>query len=161
TAGLVACTRRGALGVSYVYHLIAERRGYSPRTLWSKGDERVALALLRRHAGVVFASNRATAATLIARGFEPVYTAVGIDIGAFLAAVPAQSPPRAAFIARLVHTKGVLDAVRAWAQVLRLVPDAKLVIAGVGPEREPAASLAGQLGIAESLDWRGFVSEEE
>src|SRR5262249_19048935 len=68
---------------------------------------------------------------------------------------------RAAFIARLVHTKGVLDAVRAWAQVLRLVPDAKLVIAGVGPEREPAASLAGQLGIAESLDWRGFVSEEE
>jgi glycosyltransferase involved in cell wall biosynthesis len=160
-AGLAACARRGALGVSYVYHLIAERSGYSLRTLWSKNDERVALALLRRHADVVFTSNRTTAAALGARGFEPVHTAVGIDFAAFLQASPARSAPRGAFIARLVHTKGVVDAVRAWAQVLRSVPDAKLVIVGAGPERERAAALAEQLGIAGSLEWRGFVSEEE
>src|SRR5205823_3849993 len=92
-AALASLVRRGALGVSYVYHLVAGRRGVAPRTLWSKGDEQVGLALLRRFAGVVFVSNSATASSLLARGFEPVHTAVGVDVGSFPRVAPAELPP--------------------------------------------------------------------
>jgi len=159
-AGLAALVRRGALGVSYVYHLVADRSGLGPRTLWSKGDERLGLALLRRFGGVVFVPNAGTAAALERRGFDPVRTAVGVDVRSFRQAAPASLPPRAAFVARMARTKGVTDVIEAWARVRRTVPDARLVMVGDGPEREPAAALAERLGISDSIEWRGFVLEQ-
>src|SRR5205823_14632362 len=112
------------------------------RTLWSKGDEQVGLALLRRFAGVVFVSNSATASSLLARGFEPVHTAVGVDVGSFPRVAPAELPPRGTFVARMAHTKGVADAIQAWARVSRSVPGARLVMVGTGPERGAGIELA-------------------
>jgi glycosyltransferase involved in cell wall biosynthesis len=129
--------------------------------LWSKGDERVGLALLRRFADVVFASNAPTAAALARRGFEPVRTAVGVDLASFRRAAPGSLPPHAAFIGRLAHTKGLTDAIEAWARVREVVPEAKLRIVGTGPERQPAAALAERLGLSGAVEWLGFVSEEE
>ncbi len=160
-AALAALVRNGALGVGYVYHLIARRSGFGPRTMWSKGDERVGLALFRRFASVVFASNTPTVEALVARGFSPVRTAVGVDLASFRQATPQHFPPRAAFVARMGRTKGVVDAVRAWAQVRRAVPEARLVMVGAGPEREAGEALARQLGISTAVEWRGFVSEAE
>jgi len=160
-AGLAALVRRGALGVSYVYHLIGARQDRSARTLWSKGDERVGLALLRRFADVVFVSNGPTAAALTTRGFTPIHTAVGVDLASFRQSSPAELPPRAVFIGRMAHTKGENVAIEAWARVRRAVPDARLVMVGTGPEREPATALAHTLGLAEAVEWRGFVSEQE
>ncbi len=159
--GLAASVRRGAFGVGYVYHLVAGRSDLRPRTLWSKSDERLGLALLRRFAGVVFVSNRPTAAALAQRGFEPAHTAVGVDLASFRRAVPGDLPPRAVFLARMVRTKGVTDAVEAWAHVCRTVPRAKLLMVGAGPERERAAALAARLSVSDSIEWRGFVSEED
>lgn len=160
-AGLASLVRRGSFGVAYVYHLVAERAGRSLRTIWSKGDERIGLALLRRHAGVVFVSNGPTAAALRARGFEPARTTIGVDVASFPQANPGELPPRGVFLARLARTKGVTDAVEAWARVRRRVPGARLVLVGTGPEREPAAALAARIGISDALDWRGFVTEAE
>jgi glycosyltransferase involved in cell wall biosynthesis len=160
-AGLARLVRRRALGVAYVYHLLAGRRGLGPRTLWSKTDERVGLALLRRFAGVVFVSNSRTGEALAGRGFAPIHTAVGIDLASFRPAAAARLAPRAAFVARMAQTKGVTDAVEAWAHVRGAVPAARLVMVGAGPEREPAAALAETLGISDSIEWRGFVSEQE
>ena len=160
-AALAALVRRGSLGVGYVYHLVANRQGLDPRTLWSKGDERAGLALLRRFAAVVFVSNKRTAAALASRGFDPVETRVGVDLRAFAPAAGAERGPKAAFVGRMVRTKGVTDAVEAWAWVRRAVPDARLVMVGAGPERESAEAAARRLGIADSVEWRGFVSEEE
>jgi glycosyltransferase involved in cell wall biosynthesis len=160
-AALASFVRRGALGVSYVYHLVANRPGRTLRTLWSKSDERVALALLRRSAGIVFVSNSLTAAELEQRGFSPVHTAVGIDVASFPQVEPAELPPSGAFVARMAKTKGVTDAVTAWARVRRSVPDARLAMVGDGPERATARGLADDLGLAESVDWPGFVSEAE
>ena len=159
-AALRALTRRGALGVGYVYHLVSGRPGRDPRTLWSKGDERLGLALLKRHASVVFASNEPTAQELARRGFDPVRTAVGVDVASFRPAAPT-GPPRAAFVARMVRTKGVADAIRAWSQVCGAVPDARLVMVGAGPERATGARLAAELGVADAVEWRGFVPEDE
>jgi glycosyltransferase involved in cell wall biosynthesis len=160
-AALAAVVRSGALGVSYVYHLVAERSGLSARTLWSKSDERVGLALLRRFSDIVFASNRPTETALAQRGFAPIRTAVGVDLASFRQAAPAKLPPHAAFVGRMAHTKGVTDAVQAWARVRQAVPDAKLSMVGTGPERETGAALARQLGLEDSIEWLGFVSEEE
>src|SRR5919197_4833267 len=66
-AALRSLTRGGALGVAYVYHLVGDRPGLAPRTVWSKLDEQWALALLRRWSAVVFVSNSATEAALSAR----------------------------------------------------------------------------------------------
>jgi len=159
-AALRRLVRGGALGVGYVYHLVSERAGLGARTLWSKADERVGLALLRRHADVVFASNSATAAALGRRGFDPVPTAVGIDVSSFRRAATG-GPPQAAFVGRLVRSKGVSDAIRAWAAVRRAVPQARLVLVGAGPERASAARLAQDLGVADTIEWPGFVSEDE
>jgi glycosyltransferase involved in cell wall biosynthesis len=162
-AALAGLTRRGALGVGYVYHLIRGRPISDARTLWSRNDERVGLAILKRHADIVFASNDATAAALSRRGFHPVKTDVGIDLASFgvLTGAHNRKPSCGLFVGRLVASKGVRDAIRAWASVQAAVPEAKLVIAGEGPERSAAAALAHQLGIASAVEFVGFVSEQE
>ncbi len=153
--------RRGAHGVVYIYHLVAGRDDRSPRTLWAKTDERLSLALLRRSAQTVFSSNAGTAAELRRRGFNPTHTDVGIDLASFQRARPAQAPPLAVFVARLVPKKGLLDAIAAWPRVLERVPAARLVIAGSGPERAAAEARARAEGVADSVEWRGFISEDE
>jgi glycosyltransferase involved in cell wall biosynthesis len=160
-AAVAALVRRGALGVAYVHHLIAGRSDRTLRTLWSKTDERLGLALLRRSAGVVFVPNARTAALLAARGFGPVRTENSIDVQSFPQVDPSRLPPQGVFLARLARTKGVTDAVQVWARVRRSVPDARLVMVGTGPERERAAALAERTGISEAIEWRGFVSEAE
>jgi glycosyltransferase involved in cell wall biosynthesis len=158
---LARLVRDGALGVAYVYHLVGGRTSLGLNTVWSKNDERLGLRILRRSADVIFASNRTTAQALIDRGFAPEHTAVGIDLSSFRRSNPATAPPRAAFVGRMVHTKGVLDAIQAWSVALAAVPHATLVMVGSGPQREPGEALAARLGIAERVEWRGFVSEEE
>jgi glycosyltransferase involved in cell wall biosynthesis len=160
-AAVAALVRRGAFGVAYVYHLIAERPSRGMRTLWSKNDERIGLTLLRRAAGIVFASNEPTASALRERGLEPTPTAIGIDVGSFTRARPGELPPRGLFLARLARTKGVTDAVEALARVRRRVAEAQLVMVGTGPERGPATALAERIGVADAVEWRGFVSEAE
>jgi glycosyltransferase involved in cell wall biosynthesis len=157
-AAVATFARRGALGVAYVYHLVAQRQDVRLRTLWSKSDERVALALLRRRARVVFVSNDATDALLRARGFTPVRTAVGVDVESFRRADLSR---RGVFVGRMTHVKGPVDAIEAWSRVLHAVPDARLVMVGTGPERERARERARQLGISDRVEWPGFVSEEE
>ncbi|MEP6893395.1 MAG: glycosyltransferase family 4 protein, partial [Gaiellaceae bacterium] len=159
-AAVARLVRRGALGVGYVYHLVAARASHGPRTLWSKGDERVGLALLRRFADVVFVSNGLTAMALAGRGFSPVHTAVGVDVSSFHRSTPQSLPPRAAFVGRMAHTKGVTDTIEAWARVRATVPGARLVMVGIGPQREIGTALAERLGVSDSVEWRGFVSEE-
>jgi glycosyltransferase involved in cell wall biosynthesis len=160
-AGLTAMVRGGALGVAYVYHLVGERRGLNVRTLWSRADERVGLALLRRHADLVFVSNEPAANALLRRGFEPVRTDVGIELDALRGASRERTPHQALFLGRMMPSKGVRDAVETWARVRAMLPEARLVLAGEGPEREPAMALARDLGIEGALEWRGFVSEDE
>lgn len=160
-AALAKLVRRGALGVGYVYHLMAGRASRGPRTLWSKGDERLGLAILRRFAEIIFVSNEPTAKALADRGFAPVHTAVGVDVGSFMRSTPQTLPPRAVFIGRMARTKGVTDTIEALARVRDAVPEASLVMVGIGPERETGVALAKRLGISDSVDWRGFVSEEE
>ena len=106
-AALMALSRRGALGVGYVYHLVATRTKTDTRTLWSRNDERMGLAILSRYADLVFVSNEGTAATLTQRGFRPVKTGVGIDLECFRPGEEgARRPNRGLFLGRLRREQG-------------------------------------------------------
>jgi glycosyltransferase involved in cell wall biosynthesis len=160
-AALARLSRDGAHGVAYVYHLVADRSGLNPRTLWSKADERFSLALIRRHAKTVFTSNAGTAASLVDRGFEPVHTRVGIELDRFLGYDRRRKADQAVFVARMTHTKGVLDAISAWKKVVERVPAARLIMVGEGPDREKGMLHARTLQIETSVEWPGFVTEHE
>jgi glycosyltransferase involved in cell wall biosynthesis len=160
-AALASLSRRGSFGVGYVYHLIAGRERNDLRTVWSKADERVGLGLLRRHARFVFVSNGETEAALAKRGLSTVRTDVGIDLSNLQPRASGRRPPRALFLARMVQSKGVLDAVRVWQRVRVSVPDARLLMAGDGPVRAAGMRKAEELGVADVIDWPGFVSDDE
>lgn len=63
-----------------------------------------------------------------------------------------------AFTGRLVKRKGLDFALSSLAA---LGPEVKLAIIGDGPEKEPLAALAAQLGISGRVIFKGFLGEEE
>lgn len=63
------------------------------------------------------------------------------------------------FVGRLVERKGVLVLLEAWARAA--LPNARLVIIGGGPDRDPLEARAAGLGLTASVEFRGRVSDRE
>jgi phosphatidylinositol alpha-1,6-mannosyltransferase len=74
--------------------------------------------------------------------------------------IPAGAPV-AVCSGRLVKRKGQDTLLRAWPQVLREVPDARLLIIGQGPYGEALQALAAELGVSGSVLFAGRVSWAE
>jgi glycosyltransferase involved in cell wall biosynthesis len=66
---------------------------------------------------------------------------------------------RVAFVGRLDPVKGALLLIEAMAQVLKAHPDATLTLAGDGPARAGAEARATALGIANSVQFAGFMTQ--
>lgn len=75
--------------------------------------------------------------------------------------VPKASVPTVGYFGRLKRYKSVDHVVRAFAEIKQDIPDARLVIIGRGDFRPALESLADELGIADDVEFTGFVSEEE
>jgi glycosyltransferase involved in cell wall biosynthesis len=159
-ANIHAAARAGIPGFAFVYHLIEGRSDRTLRTTWSRLDERLGLTLLARSRSTVFSSNRETHSALGARGFEPSFTNVGLDLSTFHAA---ESRPASIllFMARLVPKKGLSDFLEALPAVVQREPRTKALVVGDGPSLGEAKELAARLGIQDSIKWLGFVAEEE
>lgn len=80
---------------------------------------------------------------------------LGVDPQLF--AVPQSRPtaPRVLTVGRLVEMKGVEFGLRAFAQVLQQIPDARYDVCGDGPLRASLERLAQELGIAENVCFHG------
>jgi glycosyltransferase involved in cell wall biosynthesis len=65
------------------------------------------------------------------------------------------------FVGRLVHPKGVHYLIKAMRQVVRAVPEARLVIVGDGEERKNLTNLVLKLGLEGVVEFKGFVSFKE
>lgn len=74
---------------------------------------------------------------------------------------PVRTGNRVLFLARLVPTNGLADAVRAVALLAREGRATTLDVVGEGPSRAPAEALARELGIAHALTFHGQVPEAE
>jgi glycosyltransferase involved in cell wall biosynthesis len=69
-----------------------------------------------------------------------------------------EGPPCVVYVGRLRTVKGVYVLLDAWAEVVKRV-DAKLLIAGDGPEGEALVARARELGIAGSVEFLGAVDD--
>jgi glycosyltransferase involved in cell wall biosynthesis len=77
--------------------------------------------------------------------------------GEATSATTTRDPWKVVCAARLHREKGVDVLLRAFAQIAGELPDARLEIAGDGPERGPLEDLAGELGIDDRVRFRGWV----
>jgi len=69
--------------------------------------------------------------------------------------------PLVGYLGRLAPIKGVDVLMQAFARVRRECDTARLVVAGDGPARGELGELAASLGIADAVDWMGFVDDTE
>ncbi len=72
---------------------------------------------------------------------------------------PLSDPPMAFFAGRLVVEKGVDVLLRAFAQTVTRMPEARLTISGDGPEREALGALATELGIGDRVNFAGMLDQ--
>jgi colanic acid/amylovoran biosynthesis glycosyltransferase len=62
---------------------------------------------------------------------------------------------------RLIAKKGLVTALKAFAQLRRDYPKATFTIAGEGPMRAELGELVAQMGLSDSVDFPGFLSPRE
>ena len=111
------------------------------------------------------AVSRSTADDLVARGFRSDRIAVipnGVDLSFYSPdpAVPRSEVPLVLYLGRLKRYKRVDLIVQAFARVRDRVPNARLIIGGKGDARPALEQLVHELGLAGSVDFAGFVTEE-
>ena len=70
--------------------------------------------------------------------------------------IPADAPV-VVCTARMIKRKGQDTLVKAWPEVLRAVPEARLLLVGDGPNRRAVERLALRLGVADSVIFTGSV----
>lgn len=70
-----------------------------------------------------------------------------------------QPSPILSIVCRLRRYKGVQFALNAMPEILDRFPNARLVVMGQGPYQESLKQVARDLGLVESVDFRGFVED--
>ncbi|QQL45548.1 glycosyltransferase [Sulfuriroseicoccus oceanibius] len=129
---------------------------------WRQAMERVfekATAILARSQSLV---DELIALGCPAEKVQLSRTAIPLEQFAF---TPREEPTNNAFIwlqaCRLIEKKGLPTTLTAFAEFHRQFPNAKLRIAGDGPMKDELDKLATDLGIADSIEWLGFLSEKQ
>jgi len=107
-----------------------------------------------------------TRADLIRRGIAAERAVVvhsGFDFARYDLASPPprRQVPTLVHLGRLMRYKSVEVAVRTLARVRALLPQARLAIAGDGPEGPRLQRLARRLGISEAVDFLGYLSHDD
>jgi glycosyltransferase involved in cell wall biosynthesis len=74
---------------------------------------------------------------------------------------PLSFPPTVAFAGRLVREKGAEVLVRAFAKVVKKLPDARLLLAGEGPERNGLKKLIANLNLSQRISMLGHLPPSE
>jgi len=108
---------------------------------------------------LIAAGSHALKEQLVANGIEPVEVLWhGVPIRPCRPSL--RTPPTVAFAGRLIHEKGVHVLIQSFKKVLASVPDAQLIVAGDGPERDQLVRLAEKLGVAERIRFTGLLDRE-
>jgi colanic acid/amylovoran biosynthesis glycosyltransferase len=134
------------------------------------GVDPASLRAVFRHASLVLARSDALLADLEAHGCPRAKlrlqrTGVPLDFWSPPVAPRRLPPPDGAWqcvqVCRFVEKKGLATTLRAFAEILRVFPRARLVLIGSGPLQESLAKLAAELGVAESVRFTGFLPPAE
>ncbi len=85
----------------------------------------------------------------------------GVDLKHFTEPPKSKTRKNILYVGRLEKRKGVKYLLEAFALFNKTHKSQRLIIAGNGPDREKLEYLAHELGISESVDFLGYVSEDQ
>jgi glycosyltransferase involved in cell wall biosynthesis len=110
--------------------------------------------------------SESTATDIIRRGVPAEDVSVihcGIDrsIYAYAPDVPKYDRPTILYLGRIKKYKSIQHDIRALPIVHQAIPQARLVVVGAGDYLEPLRAQARRLGLAEAVEFTGFVSSSE
>lgn len=100
-------------------------------------------------------------AELQARGFPTFFLPHPLDWARFRVTPPPTDTDVILFVGYLHSSKGVEVLIRAFAQIARTIPAARLEIVGDGPCEASLKDLCGVLGVGERTTFRGAVSRDQ
>jgi glycosyltransferase involved in cell wall biosynthesis len=109
---------------------------------------------------LIVANSEAVKVRLIAEGIAPVEV-VCHSVATRPARPPLASPPTVGFAGRLIREKGVDVLLRAFATVAARIPEARLLLAGAGPEREYLEGLIASRQLSSSISLLGHLTPLE
>jgi glycosyltransferase involved in cell wall biosynthesis len=109
---------------------------------------------------LIVANSEAVKVRLIAEGIAPVEV-VHHSVATRPARPPLAPPPTVGFAGRLIREKGVDVLLRAFATVAARIPEARLLIAGAGPERERLEGLIASRHLSSSISLLGHLTPPE
>ncbi|HLX12765.1 MAG TPA: glycosyltransferase family 4 protein [Bacteroidota bacterium] len=138
-----------------------------PFALYVYMMENLGYAVARSHhvPCIVCSPSKSTKADLIERGFAPDSVSLVdtcVDPEKYHPDSAAQNPtPLIGYVGRLKKYKSVDQLIQAFAIVKKEFPALRLAIVGDGDYRKPLEALARRLGIIDSIEFAGFVSEEQ
>ncbi|MBC7922290.1 MAG: glycosyltransferase, partial [Ferruginibacter sp.] len=89
------------------------------------------------------------------------YNPYGVDVQKFYGANPVMAPPLFVAVGRFTEKKAPHATLRAFAQVVAAVPEARLVMVGDGELWEQSRQLAAELGIAPAVEFAGVQLPEK
>ncbi len=121
------------------------------------------MALWRRRRGVfdrIVAVSHAVQRRLLAEGIEPVEV-IWNGVPAAARRAPLSGPPTVAFAGRLVPEKGADVLIRAWAGVAAQFGEARLLVAGDGPQRPGLEKLVADRGLSSHVTLLGHLPRAE
>ena len=75
--------------------------------------------------------------------------------------VNSSSTFRVIYAGRLIYWKGVHLAIRAFAQFVQSVPNARFTIVGAGEDKAWLGKIADECGVQDKIDWVGWLSQQE
>lgn len=116
------------------------------------------------YASAVIGVSEDMCSALEALGCPPekiVYNPYGVDLDLFQPVEVSRSPVQFLSVARFADKKAPHHTIRAFANVLKKFPAARLVMAGNGPLWNTSKQLAAELGLAEQLEFAGVLSHEQ
>lgn len=119
---------------------------------------------LARHGDLFLCVSSFIRDKVLAMGFPAARTRVhyiGIDCGAIAPRHPDEETPTILHVARMVEFKGTKYLIHAFAELIRRVPTAELVIIGDGPLRRSLQTLARSLGLGNSVRFLGALPHGE
>lgn len=109
---------------------------------------------------VVVALSQGMKTQLEAAGIEPVQVVYN-GVPTKLQSASLKEVPTVVYAGRLVAEKGVDVLLQAFAKAREKVPDARLLVAGDGVERETLQTLCRELNITNAVEWLGYLPQPE
>lgn len=124
--------------------------------------ERYAVAFQKANAIIAMSNDMKMQLQNLGADPSKIYiNACGVETEKFSGAFPENAPPIFITVGRFTAKKSPQSTIKAFAEVLKKVPEAQMIMVGDGDLWEEAKQLAQSLNIADKIDFKGKQSPEE